>query len=210
MAHCLTKNVLIGDTPPDDELKPLLNLRYKGKKRVNEALIRTFTQLSAPESGWYLQLLNLLLRCQCFFAEESALVRKLQELCEVELDLNFFLTVTTAFPQKRKFVLDEADRYHEKFEPSKAPEDPEVPVQNRPMLSKLKAYFRMHALLTINNAYGQAMDIYLGLRQTNQKNMETAFSEMVLLLRETFIRFAQERQRGQDDTDCDPPTPKKL
>jgi hypothetical protein len=81
------------------------------------------------------------------------------------------------------------------------------------MLSKLKAYFRKHALLTVNNAYGEAMAIYLKHHSENRAKAGKLTNEMLFLLREAFIRFAQERLRGKDHPNSDFPKstkPKKL
>jgi hypothetical protein len=208
MALCLEKHVNIQaktlDDIDDPELVTAIRMSFPLAMKVNTIIFNAFKFNSIDKNVWYLLLLALLLRDEPIFEEEAMLIQKLEDLCRVEINLDLFVSVTTQFAQDRKFVLDECDHYVRKFLPPTPPAEGEkskTPARNRPFLSQLHAYFRISGLRAVNAAYEEVKQVYLRHRNYNRIEAQSLYTEMITLLRTTFLRFADERKRAEDYVD---------
>jgi hypothetical protein len=215
MALCIEHHVFVGvehlEDIKDPDLVELLTMSFPLAKRVNTAIFDAFKLNTIDKNVWYLLLLALLLRDEPMFEEEAMLIQKLEDLCHAEINLDLFVSVSAQFAQDRKFFLHECVHYARKFlPPPPPPEGKKSPkhANKRPFIEQLHSYFRMTALLSVNKAYEEAMQVYVNHRDHNRLAAQSLYTEMTALLRKTFVIFASERKRATEK--LDPKAPKKI
>jgi hypothetical protein len=126
---------------------------------------------------------TVLMQCDHFFQAEYELLKKLEEICQVETDLDSLEEAIDSFQESRLNLLEDADELSHMWN------DPKLP-----LFFRLKTRFEAKSLLHLNHTFCFGKNSYEQVRQGLLAKNEELMTQIPYFLYNAFNIFQQERK----------------